>query len=211
LASTAITNTNESVAGNLGLNPGTSSGGAINFTSSSPSNNNYTPANDTHGYTSAAQASIFGTTGAYNTALTYTPTPLANSELGGQTLAPGVYSPGVSATSFTVSSNFILNNTGGNPNNAYIFVTGASGTLSTSSLCQMTLENVKSSNVFWVVTSSVTLANGAPTLSNPTPFVGTIMAYTAITFNTGAWLDGHAFSDTAALTFDGTNTITNTP
>ena len=211
LAYTTITNTGESVAGNLGLNTGTSSGGSIIFTLPAPSNNNYTSTTDPHGYTAAAQASVFGTTGAYNTALLYTPTPLANAELGGQTLPPGVYSPGVSATSFTLSSNFILNNTGGNPNNAYIFVTGASGTLNTSSLAQMTLQNVKASNVFWVVTSSVTLANGAPTLTNPTPFVGTILAYTSITFNSGAWLDGHAFCETGALAFTGTNTITNTP
>jgi hypothetical protein len=182
------------------------------FSSAPPSNNIYWSASgtgihpDTSGYAIAASYAIFGTGGAYTTGVTETGTALTASELGGLSLTPGVYTYTGALTLGSGSfPTLTLNNAGGNPNNAYIFVTGPAKALTTYPGSSIKLINVLPANIFWVVQSSATLAGINSTSVPPTPgFYGTIMASTAITFDTGATLEGHAFCNTASLTFTGT-------
>ena len=62
------------------------------------------------------------------------------------------------------------------------------------------VNGAKASNVFWQVGSSATFATS-------TVFKGTVMAYRAITLNTGATLDGRALARVAAVNLN-SNTVT---
>ena len=124
---------------------------------------------------------------------------LTGQDLGGQTLAPGVYKFNTSAgLTGALTLNF-----GGLSNQNIIFQIGS--TLTTASGSSVVLENLGSNDsVFWQVGSSATLGT-------TTAFVGNILADQSITLNTGATiLDGRALALNAAVTLDG-NTISNVP
>ncbi len=203
-ASSAITNDSENICGNIGLWPAASTNSTGAYTLTCAGNTAYL--HDGTGFAQACQAAIFAaTTGTYNVALAETNPILISSVLGtGQSLAPGLYSPSSTGT-FSLAGTLTLNNTGGDPNNVYIFMTGNTGTpgtsITTAANTSIVLVNVKASNVFWVAGTSVEL--GASTA-----FAGNIMASTTINFDAGASLEGRAFSGTA-ITFFGANTVTN--
>ena len=72
--------------------------------------------------------------------------------------------------------------------------------MTTASGRQVILINgAKSTNVFWQVGSSATLATTSV-------FQGTIMAHQAVTLDTGATLNGRALAEIAGVALD-TNTI----
>ena len=187
VAGSTITNTGPSViAGNIGLSPGTS---IIGFPPGVQSSG------VTDQTTAVALQAESDTTTAYLDAAGRTPFTVAPSDLGGSTLTSGVYE---SASAMALSGSLTLNG-GGNADAVFIFQAGS--TLITASGSRVVLENgAQACNVFWQVGSSATLG----TTSN---FVGTILALTSATLNTGATVQGRVLARNGAVTLD-SNTIT---
>jgi len=134
---------------------------------------------------------------AYNDAKARTLAPISVAgNLGGQTLAPGLYK---STSSLEVSSGDLTLDAQGDANSVFIFQIAS--TLTTTAGRQVILSGgAKAANVFWQVGSSATLGTTSA-------FKGTIMADQSITLNTGATLDGRALARIGAVTMD-SNTIT---
>ncbi len=199
LANSGITNNAESVCGNLGEYPGTSSTGTVAV---------YSCSGVSHigdATAQAAMSSIFAlNTGAYNVGLAMTgSTPIPGALGSGQSLAPGFYTPAAAGNSFSLSGTLTLDNTGGNPNNVYVFSTGSGspGTVSTAANSNVVLINVLPRNVFWIAGTSITLG-GAST------FAGNLMANTTIQFGANTTLKGHAYAN-SAITFGANDVIAN--
>jgi LPXTG-motif cell wall-anchored protein len=185
LASSTVTNTGASlVNGDLGLSPGTSVTGfppsavlGIQHVADTAASN--------------AQASLIT---AYNNAAGQGPATPIVSNLGGQTLTPGVYG---SSTSIALTGNLILN-AQGDPNAVFVFQAGS--TLTTASSSSVTLINgAQACNTFWEIGSSATLGTNST-------FKGNIMAQASITLTTGANVEGRVLARTGAVTMD-TNII----
>ena len=122
----------------------------------------------------------------------------ATGELGGLTLAPGLYK--APAGSFAITSVDLTLDAQGDPNAVWIFQMPSS-TLTVGNGRQVILAGgAKASNIFWQVGSSATLGTTVK-------FKGNILASQSITFQTGATLDGRALTQIAAVTLD-SNTIT---
>ena len=116
--------------------------------------------------------------------------------IGGQTLAPGLYK---STSSLAISSGDLTLDALGDTNGVWIFQMGS--TLTTTVGRQVILSGGdQAGNVFWQVGSSATIGVGSV-------FKGTIMADQSITMTTGATLDGRALARIGAVTLDA-NTIT---
>jgi len=87
----------------------------------------------------------------------------------------------------------------GNPNAVWVFQAGS--TLITASGSKVVMLNkAQPCHVYWQVGSSSTLGTNST-------FIGTIMALTSISLQTGAKLDGRALARDGAVTLD-SNTIT---
>ena len=118
-------------------------------------------------------------------------TNLSGQDLGGQTLAPGVYCFNTSAQltgQLTLSGNGV-----------YVFQIGS--TLTTASNSSVVLASgALAGNVFWQVGSSSTLGTA-------TAFVGNLIAFTSDTVTTGVSVMGRVFALGGAVTLD-TNNIT---
>ncbi|KUO59120.1 hypothetical protein APF79_10890 [bacterium BRH_c32] len=116
-------------------------------------------------------------------------------QLGGLTLAPGLY---VNSTSTGISgtgANGILTlDAGGNPNAVWIFKMGS--TLITSTGTSIVLAGgAKWSNIYWSVGTSATLGTNSI-------FYGNILADQSITLTTGATLRGRALTRIGTVTLD---------
>jgi predicted small lipoprotein YifL len=187
LAGSGVTNTGATaVTGDLGVSPGTSVTGFPPGTISGA----------THaGDATAAQAKVDLTT-AYNDAAGRTLGPVTVAgNLGGQTLAPGLYK---STSSLAISSGDLTLDAGGDVNAVFIFQMAS--TLTTTSGRQVILSGgADPANIFWQVGTSATLGTNSV-------FQGTIMADQSITLTTGATLNGRALARVAAVTLD-TNTV----
>lgn len=121
-------------------------------------------------------------------------------DLGGLTLAPGVYCFNTSAQ---LTGDLVLD-AQGNPNAVWVFQVGS--TLNTSSTSNVTLINGgRALNAYWQVGSSATLGTGSR-------FVGNIIANISATMNTGSSLTGRIIALNGAVTMDSTGSpvITNT-
>jgi hypothetical protein len=188
LAGTTVTNTGPTVInGDLGVSPGA----AVTGFPPGVVNGNVHAADAV-----AAQAQLDLTT-AYNNAAAQPVTATIGTELGGQTLGPGVYNS--AAGDFMITGTLTLDGQG-NPNAIFIFKT-ASTLITAAGNSQVTLINgAQSCNVFWQVGSSATL--GTNTL-----FRGNILALTSITATTGAVVDGRLLARNGATTLD-SNTVT---
>ena len=184
LAGSTVTNTATPtmVIGNLGVSPGsavtgfppgTVTGGTIHA-----------------GDAAAATAQGDLTTTYNNLAGMACNTNLTGQDLGGLTLTPGVY---CFSTSAQLTGALTLD-AQGDPNAVFVFQIGS--TLTTASAASVLLINGGSNcGVFWQVGSSATLGTG-------TALMGSIVALTSITLNTGASVGGRVLARNGAVTLD---------
>ena len=123
---------------------------------------------------------------------------VANGELGGLTLAPGIYASGIS--SFAITSADLILDAQGAPNAVFIFQIPSS-TLYVAANRRVILQGGASArNIFWQV-------GGTATLGTNSRFAGNILATGTITLQAGAILRGSALTESGAVILD-TNTIT---
>ena len=187
LAGSTVTNTGPStIAGDLGLSPGSSVTG---FPPGTVTGGTQHVSDDV-----AIQAKADLTT-AYNDAAGRAVTGTVSADLGGQTFVDGTY---FQATDMALTGTVTLD-AQNNPNAVFIFQ--AADTLTIASGGTVALINGASPcNVFWQVGSSATLGTNAD-------FVGTVIALTSITVNTGATVQGRLLARNGAVTLDN-NVIT---
>ncbi|MEP6539550.1 MAG: ice-binding family protein [Bryobacteraceae bacterium] len=188
LAASTVTNTGPSVInGEVGVSPGTA---LVGFPPGSVTGGSLHAAD---GPASAAQGSL---TSAYNDAAGRVVPAVVAGDLGGLTLAPGLYK---STSSLGITGVLRLDGQG-DSNSVFIFQVASA--LTTASGSQVMLQGgARAANIFWQVGSSATL--GTNSLFN-----GTIMAQASVSLLTGAALNGRALARTAAVTLD-SNTIVN--
>jgi len=192
LAGSAITNTGTTTisgdaGGDIGLFPG-SAYGSVGITTTGTA---YIA--DAGGVASLAQTDL---TTAYNQAAGSASTATISADLGGMTLAPGVYTSGTG-----LSLTGVLTLDGQNdPESVFIFQ--AASTLTTASASEVRLINgARYCRVFWQVGSSATLGTNSI-------FRGHILAQASITATTGVYVQGQLLARTGAVTLDN-NTIIN--
>jgi len=120
-------------------------------------------------------------------------------QLGGLTLAPGLYvNSSTSGISGTGANGILTLNAGGNPNAVWIFKMGS--TLITDAGTSIVLAGgAKAKNIYWSVGTSATLGTNSI-------FFGNILADQSISLTTGARLTGRALTR-GAVTLD-TNVVT---
>ena len=111
-------------------------------------------------------------------------------DLGGQTLAPGVYHD---PSSFGITGTLTLD-AHGDPNAVWIFQAGSTLITASDSVVSL-IDGAQACHVFWQVGSSATLGTG-------TDFVGNILALTDITLDTSATVDGRLLAQNGAVTLD---------
>jgi hypothetical protein len=181
LAGAGITNTGPSViTGDIGTFPTTT---IVGFSSITQSGTN-------HAGDAVTQGTKDALVTAYNAAVAEGPTSPIAGDLGGQTLAAGVYN---SSTSLGLTGTLTLD---GANNSSSIFVFQAGSTLTTASASNIALINgAQSCNVFWQMGSSVTLGTNST-------FRGTVLAMQSITATTGATVDGRLLARNGAVTLD---------
>lgn len=117
----------------------------------------------------------------------------AGSDLGGQSLGPGIY---YDSTSFGITVNPLTLNGGGNPNAVWIFHAGS--TLTTSANISL-INSAQAANVFWLVGTSATIGG--------TSFSGSVLALVDLTMGAGVTVDGRLLAPNGAVTLSG-NSIT---
>ncbi|MES2822337.1 MAG: DUF3494 domain-containing protein [Pseudomonadota bacterium] len=120
---------------------------------------------------------------------------LANPDLSGLTLAPGVYTVHAGTSNLSTLFGALTLDGKGNANAAWVFQMDS--TLITSPGSKVNVINTGSkAGVFWDVRSSATLDTG-------TSFEGNILALTSITLNNGASIGcGRALASTGAVTMN---------
>ncbi len=137
-------------------------------------------------------------TAAYNNAAGRPGAIAATADIGGQTLAPGLYQAPVS---LAITGNLTLD-AQGDPNAVWIFQMAS--TLTAANNGQVILINgAQACNIFWQVGSSATLRTNSVVKGN-------ILAAASITLETGARLDGRALARDGAVTLDN-NIVTRQP
>ncbi len=147
-----------------------------------------------HSADATAASAESALTAAWVDAKDRTPRTAVPADIGGRTLAPGVYHQ-ASGLGLTGTVTLDAEN-----NPAAVFIFQAGSTLITASNSTVKLINgAQDCNVFWQVGSSATLGTD-------TTFVGTVMALTSATLKTGARLAGRVLARNGAVTLD-TNVI----
>ncbi len=133
---------------------------------------------------------------AYHDAAGREPVIRIETELGGQTLAPGVYDS--ASGTFELTDTLTLD-AGGDLNPVYIFLTAS--TLITAEDSNISLINgANVCNIYWKVGSSATLGENSR-------FVGSILAHTSISAKNAATVNGQLLAKNGAVTLIN-NTIT---
>jgi len=182
LGGSTVTNTGASViSGDVGVYPGTA---VVGFPPGLVNNGTI------HAADAVALQAQSDVTTAYNDAAGRTPAVTESSDLGGQTLAPGVYQ---AASALSLTGTVTLDAAG---DQSAVFIFQAGSTLITASSSSVSLiGGAQACNVFWQVGSSATLGT-------TTSFVGTILALTSASLDTGATLQGRVFARNGAVTLD---------
>jgi hypothetical protein len=122
-------------------------------------------------------------------------TELGAGNIGGLTLAPGVYKW---STGVTIPTNVTLSGSASD-----VWILQIAQNLNVSSGVHITLTGgAQAGNVFWVV-------GGQTTIGTTAAFNGNILDQTAIVLNTGATLSGHALAQTAVTLDSNAVTIAN--
>ncbi len=183
LAGAGITNTGPSVInGDMGTSPTpavTGFGGAPNGTVNG----------ETHQADALAAQAQADLTTAYDDAAGQGPVNTLATELGGQTLTPGVYNS--EAGTFGITGALTLNGLG-NPDSVFIFKMAS--TLISASASQVLMVNgAQPCHVFWQVGSSATLGTSSA-------FAGNILALESISLNSGVTVSGRLFARNASVT-----------
>lgn len=189
LASSTVTNTGAtSVNGDVGVSPGSA------LTGFPPGQVTGGSLHSADGAAALAQGAL---TVAYIDAAGRSTAPVTVAgDLGGQTLAPGLYK---STSSLGITGVLTLDGQG-DANSVFIFQVASA--LTTASGSQVILiGGARASNIFWQVGSSATLGTNSI-------FHGTILAQASVSLTTGAALNGRALARTGAVTLDG-NTVVN--
>ena len=135
-----------------------------------------------------------------------TPAPaVAPADLGGQTLAPGIWT---SASTMLLQNGDLTLDAQGDANAVWIFQVGSAFTsIGIGPFPSPTGGNVilaggaQAKNVFWQVSSSATIGDY-------TSFKGNILSFSSVTMNTGAKAEGRMLARNAAVTMTSTNIIT---
>lgn len=176
--------TGGSVGGDMGLSPG----GAGSITGFPPC----TITGTQNAGNPAAAAAQLALTAAYDGLAGLPCGTTISADLGGTTLAPGVY---CSASGIGLTGAVTLSGSG-----TYVFQAGSALTVNTSA--SVVLANgAQARNVYWQVGSSATLGNGSAVQ-------GSVVALTSITMGTTADLMGRALARNGSVSLGGTNTIT---
>lgn len=186
LAGSAISCVTEAtVGGDIGISPN----GASSITGfPTPC----TRSGATHAADAAAAAAQSDLTVAYNGLAGLACGETITADLGGRTLAPGVYCSG---SALNLTGALTLSGSG-----TYVFQAGSALTVNTSA--SVVLANgALARNVYWKVGSSAALGSGSA-------MKGNIVALTSITLGTTANLVGRALARNGAVSLGGTNTIT---
>lgn len=183
------------ITGNIGVSPAASTF-ITGFGLTASTNNTFsttpTVVGNVYAATYASPTPVNLTTAVSNMETAYTDaagrtnptaTELGAGNIGGLTIAPGLYKWG---TGLTIPTDVTLS---GGTNDIWIFQ--IAGTLSVSSSAKIILSGgAQARNVFWVIAGQTTLGTGSD-------FSGTILGQTAIVLNTGAKLNGRALAQTA--------------
>ena len=140
----------------------------------------------------AAQAAL---TVAYNQLVAMPCGAIVSTDLGGQTLAPGVY---CGLSSLGLTGEMFLDAQG--DSNA-TFVLKAGSTLTTATAQVTLLNGAQAKNVYWQIGSSATLGVGSA-------MKGNILAYASITIVDNSTLLGRALAQNGAVTLGTANVIT---
>ncbi len=186
LAGSTVTNTGSTtVAGDVGVSPGTAITGFPPGMVSGSIHKADSAAAEAQAALTAGYVDAAGRTGG---------TPVAG-DLVGQTLTAGVYT---SSSSLAESGDLTLDAKG---NTDAVFIFQIASTLTTGSGSHIILANgAKACNVFWQVGSSATLGTNSV-------FKGNILALTSITVTTGVNVEGRVLARNGAVTLD-TDVIT---
>ena len=137
-----------------------------------------------------AQTAQGDLTTAYNYAAAAPGGAVLPADIGGETLAPGVYKTTSAQPSLGITGNLTLSGSG-----TYIFQVVSTLTTAAGNSQVILAGGAQSANVFWQVGSSATLGTN-------TIFQGIIMAQASVTLTTGATLDGSALARTGAVSMD---------
>lgn len=191
LAGSSITNTGTttisgSFGGDIGLSPGSSIDGGIVLL------DGVQHISDTQ----ANQAKV-ALIDAYDDAAGRTPVTIIDTELGGQTLIPGVYAS--NSGTFEITGTLTLD-AQGDPEGVFIFQT-ASTLITAPNSSVIMINSARFCRTFWQIGSSATLGSNSV-------FVGHIFAMITITAQTGATIEGQLLARVGAVNLD-SNTITN--
>ncbi len=187
LAGSTVTNTgNTHITGNVGISPGTAMTGF--------------PPGVIHGTVyagdPAAKRAEMDLTTAYNDAMGRVRHPvLLSGNLGGQTLAPGLYK---STSGLAVSSGDLTLDGHGNANAVFIFQMASTFNMTTGRKIVL-IRGARARNIFWAVGSSATLGTGCS-------FFGNLLVYKSISMATGSVMTGRALARLGAVTMQG-NTL----
>lgn len=183
LAGAGVTNTGPSVInGDLGTSPTpavTGFGGAPNGTVNGA----------THQADALAAQAQADLTTAYNDAAGQGPVNTLATELGGQTLTPGVYNS--ETGTFGITGTLTLNGQG-NPDAVFIFKT-ATTLISASESQVLMINGAQPCHLFWQVGSSATLGTDSA-------FAGNILALESIELNSGVTVLGRLLARNASVT-----------
>ena len=181
LAGSTVTNLGPTdVTGNIGVWPGSAITG---FPPGTLTGTEY--ADD-----AVAQTAQGDLTTAYNYAAAAPGGAVLPADIGGETLAPGVYKTTSAQPSLGITGDLTLS---GNANGVWIFQIVSTLTTAANNSQVILSGGALSEHVYWQVGS-------AATLGTTTTFAGTIMAQASVSLDTGATLNGRALARTGAVT-----------